>query len=75
MTADRSGHQGSGNCTAPGRLSRLRGSTRAATAGSRKFLIVMAMTFGLTAHAVRARTTLPRMMRHDRSMRRSAVQE
>jgi hypothetical protein len=27
------------------------------------------------AHAVRARNVLPRMMRHERSMRRSAVQE
>jgi hypothetical protein len=47
------------------------------TSGATAFLIIMAMTFGLILPriAIRARNALCRMMRHDRSMHRSAVQE
>ncbi len=51
--------------------------TSIAASSATALLIITAMAFGLIlpAHAVRAAQTLPRMIRHGRSMHRSAIQD
>ena len=51
--------------------------TSIATSGATAFLIIMAMTFGLILPRMLFERVAPspRMMRHDRSMHHSAVQE